>query len=240
MFPELGFSTFDLVAFVFFVVCWFGHFWLVNRSRFRHRTITGHMNRFRHQWMLNMVNREAKMVDALIQNSLQQGVLFFASTSILLVGALIAGLGASDQAIALLKDLPFSSETSRIEWEIKLLLVALIFVFAFFKFAWSYRLFNYMLIMVGASPESDRTPSSTSAYARKVSELHALAASHFTIGLNAYFYSLAAIAWLLNTWAFVIATIWVTAVLLRRAFRSQFVRILTSEQPRQTNIDDNR
>ena len=228
MAPLQEFSTFDVLALLFFVACWFGHFWLVHSSKHRHKTITAHMNNFRIQWMRNMVTREAKMVDALIQNSLQQGVLFFASTSILLVGALLAGLGASDQAIALLKDLPFSSDTSRAEWELKVLLVALIFVFAFFKFAWSYRLFNYMLIMVGASPEH-ADEQELDDYAAKVAGLHALAAKHFTIGLNAYFYSLAAITWFLNTWLFVVATVWVTAVLLRRAFRSQFVRILTAE-----------
>lgn len=222
------FSRLDVFAFLFFIACWFGHLWLVHGSSFHQNTITGHMNNFRVRWMRNMVARDAKVVDALIQNSLQQGVLFFASTSILLVGALLAGLGASDQAIALLKDLPFSSETTRAQWELKILLVALIFVFAFFKFAWSYRLFNYMLIMVGASPENADSRE-LDAYAIKVADLHALAAKHFTIGLNAYFYSLPAIAWLLNTWLFILATIWVTAVLLRRAFRSHFVRILTSE-----------
>ena len=30
--------------------------------------------------------------------------------------------------------------------------LAVIFVYAFFKFAWAYRLFNYMAIIVGAVP----------------------------------------------------------------------------------------
>ena len=34
----------------------------------------------------------------------------------------------------------------------KVIGLAVIFVYAFFKFAWSYRLFNYMAIIVGAVP----------------------------------------------------------------------------------------
>ena len=37
-------------------------------------------------------------------------------------------------------------------WELKSIGLAVIFVYAFFKFAWSYRLFNYMAIVVGSVP----------------------------------------------------------------------------------------
>ena len=37
-------------------------------------------------------------------------------------------------------------------WEIKAIGLAVIFVYAFFKFAWSYRLFNYVAILLGAMP----------------------------------------------------------------------------------------
>ncbi len=33
--------------------------------------------------------------------------------------------------------------------------LTIIFVYAFFKIAWSYRLFNYFAIMVGAAPPPD-------------------------------------------------------------------------------------
>ena len=37
-------------------------------------------------------------------------------------------------------------------WEAKTIGLAVIFVYAFFKFAWSYRLYNYVAIMLGATP----------------------------------------------------------------------------------------
>lgn len=194
------------------------------------------------RWMHNMVHRDPKMADALIQNTLQYGVLFFASTTILLIGALMAGLGASEKAIALLSDLPFVTTPSRTAWEIKVLMVIFIFMFAFFKFAWSYRLFNYVLVLMGAAPDISVRSSMEKCgdesrihtfdqeyidnYSHCVGQLHALGAKHFTTGLNSYFFALAAVAWFLDARLFIVATVWVSIVLYRRAFRSNFLKIL--------------
>lgn len=226
-----GFSSTDLLAVGFFIVSWVSHFWIINRSGLRTRTISYHMNNMRVQWMKELMARDPKMFDALIQNGFQHGVLFFASTSILIVGALLAGLGATETAIDMLTDLPFSTTTTRTVWEVKVLLITCIFVFSFFKFAWSYRQFNYVMIVAGAAPRpGSQSSAEDDAYARKMAAMHGLAALHFTTGLNAYFFALAAFAWFLNAWAFIIATVWITGVLFRRAFASKFVRILRDQE----------
>jgi uncharacterized membrane protein len=242
-----GFSGIDYIAIVFFFVSWVVHFWVINYSRLREKSISYRMAEHRYRWMHNMVHRDPKMADALIQNTLQYGVLFFASTTILLIGALMAGLGASDQAIQLLSDIPFVSTPSRTAWEIKVLLVIVIFTFAFFKFAWSYRLFNYVLVLVGAAPDISVRQSMQQCgdgsrshqfdqsyldnYAKSVGKMHALGARHFTTGLNSYFFALAAVAWFLDARLFIAATVWVSVVLYRRAFRSNFLKILEGIGP---------
>ncbi|ASJ76520.1 DUF599 domain-containing protein [Granulosicoccus antarcticus] len=223
------FSILDIVALALFFVVWIGHFYIVNHSRFRHHTITAAMVTMRERWMLNMVKRDRSPFDALIQNGLQQGVLFFGSTSVLLIGGLVAGLGAGDQAVAVLKELPLSTTRSSFQWEIKILLMIFIFVFAFFKFAWSYRLYNYILIMIGAAPHQDEEEEVLKQYAKKLSLLHALAAMHFTTGLNSYFFALSAFTWFLNAWLFIVSTLWVALVLYRRAFRSNFLVIFKTK-----------
>ncbi len=254
-----GFEAIDLVALVFFFATWCMYSWIVNGSRWRVHTISYRMEDFRRQWMRNMAARDMRMVDALIQNNLQQGVLFFASTSILLIGGLLAGVGAADKAMQVLGDIPLSSTNTRTEWEVKVLLVVFILMFAFFKFAWAYRLFNYVIIMIGAAPEgqrrqehvvtdeqvsvrgvdgasaetTDRPASGKQAtgvgqnrYADKVAQLHAIGARHFTSGLSAYFFALSALMWFVNAWVFIVASVWVSLVLYRRAFRSNFMKIL--------------
>lgn len=171
-------------------------------------------------------------IDGILQNSLQQGVLFFASTSVLLIGGLAAGLGAADRGVSILAGLPFVTTDTTFQWQLKIFLVMFIFVFAFFKFAWSFRLHNYVLIMIGAAPKEgacsaeELSPESLENYAEKVGKLHTLAAKHFTTGLNSYFFGLAAATWFLNAWLFMVATVWVFLVLFRRAFWSEFMKIV--------------
>ena len=82
--------------------------------------------------------------------------------------------------------------------------------------------------MIGAAPVIDSTSEANEKYAIKLAQLHALGAMHFTTGLNSYFFALAAFAWFLNAWLFITATIWVSIVLYRRAFRSKFCKIYNS------------
>ena len=231
-----GFEPIDGVAVAAFLVAWALHSLVVSRLPLRARTLSHAMLAHRARWMQNAVRRETKMVDALIQNSLQQGVLFFASTSILVIGALLAGLGAADQAVDVLGELPFASTDTRFEWETKVLLVVAIVTYAFFKFAWSYRLFNYVIILIGAAPDARADGSCASAAevdaaADRLGKLHAVAAYHFTAGIHAYFHALSAMAWLVSPWLFLAATLLVSAVLYRRAFGSRFLRILEEGEP---------
>jgi len=101
---HIGFAPLDYIALVLFFASWVLHFWIINHSELRHKTISFRMHQHRQRWMMNMVLRDPKMPDVLIQNTLQYGVLFFASTSILLIGGLMAALGASDQAQTILKE----------------------------------------------------------------------------------------------------------------------------------------
>ena len=85
--------------------------------------------------------------------------------------------------------------------------------------------------MIGAAadasvPGSVGSDSENARYASAVAQMHTLGARHFSTGMNSYFFALAAIAWFLNPLLFIVATIWVSLVLYRRAFRSQFAKIL--------------
>lgn len=225
----LGFKFIDVFALLFFWFAWIVFQYCSTHARWHKRTITYQMNQYRIRWMKNMINRDPVVPDILIQTSLQQGVGFFASTSLIVIGALFAALGSSEQALGILKDFPITTETSIVQWEFKVLMLVLMFVFAFFKFAWSLRLFNYVAILVGAAPAENEACEDRNDYAVRVARLHALGASHFTSGLNAYSYALAAFTWFISPWIFMVATVWVTLVMYRRTFRSKFSRILAGE-----------
>ena len=92
------------------------------------------------------------MVDMQIMGALQNGTAFFASTSLIAIGGGLALLRATNEALAVLRALPIDLTPSPALWEIKCVGLILIFIYAFFKFAWSYRLFNYVSILLGAMP----------------------------------------------------------------------------------------
>ena len=68
------------------------------------------------------------------------------------IGGALTLLRSSEEIITVMSLLPFGATPSRGLWDLKMMGLIIIFVYAFFKFAWSYRLFNYFAIMVGAAP----------------------------------------------------------------------------------------
>ena len=142
----------DIAAVSFFVVEWLIYAHHAGAHRLWPRQPVGAHERYREVWVRHMLDREARMVDMQIMASLQNGTAFFASTSLIAIGGGLALLRATNDALAVLRELPVDLTPSPALWEIKCVGLILIFIYAFFKFAWSYRLFNYVAILLGAMP----------------------------------------------------------------------------------------
>ena len=119
---------FDIISVLWFFGVWVGYNLIADSKWFHHKSVMGFMDAHGSQWMNEMLRRDMRMIDAMILNHLQGGIALFASTTILAIGGLIASLGATEKAIEVLSSLPFISGTSRFEWEVKILLLLLIFV----------------------------------------------------------------------------------------------------------------
>ena len=82
----------------------------------------------------------------------------------------------------------------------KIIGLVVIFVYAFFKFAWSYRLFNYVAILLGATPA--RRPRKTSprpqAHILRTARLFNSRAVHFNRGQRAFFFALGYLGWFIG------------------------------------------
>ncbi len=214
-------STMDYAAVVWFALTTAGFTLLVDYSPLGEKTVTAVMAEHRHRWMRMMLCRDMRMVDTSIQGSLLSSVAFFASTSILLVGGLLAALGSTDQAVRVAAELPLAIPTSRAVWELKVLLLVAIFIYAFFKFAWSYRLLTYCSILIGSAPLTPSSEAEAEAFASRAARVNTAAANHFNRGLRAYFFALAALGWFVHPIAFMVGTTWVIWILYRREFRSR-------------------
>ena len=115
------------------------------------------MNGYRDDWMEQMLARDMRMVDAQVMAALQNGTAFFASTTLIAIGGTLTLLRSTEEILTVVSVLPFGVRiVARYSGRLKMMGLAIIFVYAFFKFAWSYRLFNYFAIMVGATPPPER------------------------------------------------------------------------------------
>ena len=178
--------------------------------------------------MLQATFRENRIVDSAVTQSLSASPSFFASTSILIIGGLLAAMGATEKASGLVQEIPFATRTSALVFDLKLALLAAIFVHAFFRFTWSLRQYSFGAIMVGAAPEAKHFSSTTQreVFADRAGRVMGLAAETFNDGLRAYYLSFAAVAWFFSAWAFMAATLAVLVVLYRREFHSEVLLAL--------------
>jgi uncharacterized membrane protein len=217
--------TVDLLALAWFVAAWIGYTWYADRSSRRAHSLRAVMFAHRHEWMQRMVERDNRIVDANIIGNLLQSVSFFASTTLLIMAGLMTLLGSTDTAIPLIRVLPFTSKVTHILWELKLLVLIIIFVYAFFKFTWALRQFNYCSVLIGAAPNTP-SPNVNEVYVHRAAQVSTLASKDFNQGLRAYYFSLAALGWFINPWFFVGATTLVAGVLYWREFHSETLKML--------------
>lgn len=219
-------NALDIAALVWFVVCAVGYTWFADHRRAA-VGLMGATARHRLAWMERMLERENRIVDTTLAATMSASVSFFAQTSIFILGGLIAMLGAQERVRAVIAEVPFSSVTSDALWEAKIALLIVIFVFAFFKFTWSLRQFNYLVVLIGAAPLSTGLDMKAAApHARRAARMSDLAVNHFNVGIRAYYFGLAAMAWFINPWLLMAASAWTVLVLWRREFRSNTLAAL--------------
>ena len=220
MLTEFGFGAWDVEALGFFVVTWFVYGWIADSSRFRYKSITASMDGERLQWMQMATRRELRVIDTGVMSVLVTGISFFASTTIFVIGGLIAALVNLDKLPEALDGLPFALAPTVEGWALHLIVMLAVFIYAFFKFAWAFRLANYCSILIGGLPHHEDSDTARDEAAARAAGVSSLSGHHFNRGLRAYFFALALLAWFVHPFAFMAATVCVVLVLVRREFLS--------------------
>ena len=236
------FSNADLVSLAFFVFAWLLYHFAVESEFFGKKSLNSLMHQFRNEWMANMIRREERIVDTQIMSSLQNGTAFFASTSLFAIGGSLALLRATDDVLKVFSDLPLGLDTSRALWELKVSGIVIIFVYAFFKFAWAYRLFNYGAILIGATGRiRDRATPHGMTIIKGLADVLTDAGTQFNRGQRAFFFALAYVGWFVSPVVFILATAASVAVMLQRQFLSNSrhaVAALLTEHVSNERTDD--
>jgi uncharacterized membrane protein len=225
------FSILDLIALGVFIVAWGGYAYLTERSRISPRGLNAIMNGYRETWMRRMLAREQRMVDMQIMAALQNGTAFFATTSLFAIGGTLTLLRASDEMIAIASHLPLGIQTSRGLWEVKAMGLTVIFVYAFFKFAWSYRLYNYVAILLGATPlPENKDTAEAEIHVLRTARLFTTAGRHFNRGQRAFFFALGYLGWFAGPIVLMVSTAIVVVVMWWRQYKSDSLRAVADSE----------
>ena len=224
------FTTLDLVALAWFIGIWIAYAVAIEWSPYGRTGLNSLMDRYREVWMRRMLARDNRMVDMQVMAALTNGTAFFASTSLIAVGGALTLLRSTDEVLTVLATLPFGIETARTLWEVKVVGLAVIFIYAFFKFAWAYRLFNYVAILLGATPlAADKDAPEADAHVVRTARLFAAAGRHFNRGQRAFFFALAYLGWFISPGVLMVSTAAALVVMWARQFASDSRRAVLGE-----------
>ncbi len=234
----------DWIGLSLWAIAWLAYSLFAGRAERVRPSIMGAIAQARHAWMAQAYRRDNKITDVAVMGNLIHSATFFSSTSLLLVGSAFALLGAIErspqQVLDVMRSLPFGAGASSPQaMEFKALLVALVFVYAFFRFTWALRQFNLVTILIGTFPaqKEDNVPDDPRVV--QAARLNELAGVSFTQGLRAYYFSVPLLAWLLGPAMLVGASAAIVVAIYVMDFRSATVRaLIATGAPRRSGFDD--
>nr|CAA6801979.1 MAG: DUF599 domain-containing protein [uncultured Thiotrichaceae bacterium] len=223
---NINIELLDIAALLWFLTCWFSY------ARMEHTRpgLSKDVEKWREGWATAMLNRDNRMVDIQAINAMISNVTFFASTTILILAGLFAMLGAVEKGIEVFENMPFLQTMTPASWVLKAGTLVVIFIYAFFKFGWSIKQHTISAVVMAATPEPKHCNTDEArTNALRMARLGNLGAKHYQDGIRAYYFALAALSWYIHAWVFMLATVWVVAVLFRREYRSRAHDFLTGD-----------
>lgn len=227
-----GLTFFDVLALFWFFLLTFGYGYATNKGPLSDTGLVRAINQRRIEWMSNMATRENRMVDIQVLANLSRGTSFFASTSVLVTGALAALFGHVEELQTLAAKLPILRHTTVFMWQLKTLFLMGIFIYAFFKFAWAYRLSHYTGILIGATPiATARNKKQCADHAARAADLAGTVGRHANAGLRAYYFGIATLGWFVHPLVFMFTMLAVMLVVYRREYHSRALTIISADHP---------
>lgn len=219
----------DWIALAAFVLLWVGYTAFAYHKGKTTPCLASVLALYRRDWMYRLLGRDNRIADASLIQSLRASVSFFASTSILIIAGLVTATAASEEAVGVLSTIPFVTTNTRELWELKIVVMLVIFVYTFFEFTWSLRLNNIVCVLFGSAPlcqDINGHKTRQGVFATRSAHIMTLAANHFNYGLRGYYFGMATLAWFIHPVLFMGTTALVVFILFRREFHSEVLDAL--------------
>lgn len=218
-----------IVAVVWFVLWWWGYTKYATWKSNKIACLASVLHKYREDWMKRLLLRENRIADTNVIGNLERNASFFASSSLIILAGILTVLGSTERALSVLSELPLVQSGSKELAELKIISIALIFIYSFFTFTWCMRQYNFAATMLGAAPmvsENHLLDSERQAFAKRAANVISMAANQFNLGLRSYYFALATLAWFINPWIYMLATVGVVFVLYHREFHSGILDVM--------------
>jgi uncharacterized membrane protein len=222
----LGVPPLDIAVMSWFLLCWGGYTWYASHKTVRSSSLLMVMRKYRLDWFTAMITRDNRVGDIVGLNSLSTSSTFLASTCMLILGGLAALLGSTQEVMDVVSTIPFTKRESELVWRLKIILLMVVFIYAFFRFTWSIRQFNFCVVLVGAAPPRTSDTAQHKDFIELLTSLASFSAENFNQGLRGYYFALAALSWFLHPWLFLATSALVVFVLYQREFHSRTLYLL--------------
>ena len=217
----------DLCAVLWFLSLWIGYTLFAKRQAKTLSCLSFELRRKRNHWMQQMLSRENKMADVALISTLERNVSFFASSTLLILAGLLTALASSHSISDVLSYLTPWAAQNKETVQVKILFLAVIYVFAFFQFTWSLRQYGFGGVLIGAAPDGrEMTSEEQALYANRTAKVIDQAGHSFNYGLRSVYFSLATLSWFIDARLFMVSSVIVLLVMKHREFHSKVLKAL--------------
>lgn len=200
-----------IIAVAAFLILVIYHIHLVYRIHIAPLTVSiGLTKHLRREWVQAIMEEKR---DILAVQTLRNWVMassFLASTAILIGLGILGAAFNTDKVAAISQALNLVGTKNESVWLFKLLVLVVNFFFAFFNFTLSIRYYNHASLAINVSPSHDPTVTYDA-----VADITNHAATHYTLGMRAYYLAVPFTLWLFGPSWMLIGTIILTSLLYR-------------------------
>lgn len=194
---ELQLSALDYVALALFAACTVGYhsFYAWWATQHPLETVKGKTSLYRRTWVKRILDRDEQMLAVQSLRNLLMTSSFMASSALLVIAVVLNYLlgqqagGTGDPTLGF-----------------KLLILVVVYGYAFFSFLLSTRYLNHFTILVGADRDLIGSVEPVDAVTFLTNILNR-AGNRFTMGQRAFYFSLPVVAWIVDTRAFLGLTV---------------------------------
>ena len=223
----MSLTFFDFIAVAIFFTCWIGYTHFARIKAKNTACLSRVLHQHRIHWMRQILDNDVRVSHAALLSNLDRHVAFFASTTLLVLAGVLTLFTQVDNVNEVLSSIPIATDRNHVAIQVKLSLLGMIFVMAFFQFTWSMRQYGFLNIMIGAAPVDEKTTNPVLLnYAKQMGVVQDQAGHSYNYGLRSYYFSLAALSWFFHPLLFIFSSLAVVYVLFQREFKSRTLKAI--------------